>query len=204
MKNYSKSVAGFLLTIILSAHCMKIYSQSPMPEALMKGSVQEQVNAIYERTKVFENYRAIREDMFQKLIGNLADTAKTSTEKIRIQANNNKLLTHKADSLASELKTTKTSLDEAVTTKNSISLFGKEINKNAYNATMWIAMIGLAVVAAFLFLLFRRSLSITHQSEKALKELRDEFQEYRKSSREAREKMSMDHFNELKKLRGGR
>jgi hypothetical protein len=194
----------FFLSLLILTVSLYSNGQSPMPDALMKGSVQEQVNAIYERTKVFENYRAVREDMFQKLIGNLADTVKVSTEKLRTLGNNLILLNRKVDSLTNELKTTQSSLQEAVTTKNSFRIFGREVNKSSYNATMWIVVIGLAVFAVFVFFLFKRSIVLMHQAEKELKEMKNEFLEYRKSAREAREKMSMDHFNEIKRLRGGK
>jgi hypothetical protein len=42
-----------------------------------------------------------------------------------------------------------------------------------------------------------------HHLNKDLSDLKNEFEAYRKSAREAREKMSMEHFNEMKRLKGG-
>ena len=52
-------------------------------------------------------------------------------------------------------------------------------------------------------LVFNRNMLITFNTKKELKDLKDEFEAYRKTSREAREKMTMDHFIEMKKLKGG-
>jgi len=175
-----------------------------MPDALFKGTVQEQINSIYDRTKVFEEYRAVREDMFQKLIGNLSDTIKQSSEKIRYLNISVQRLNHRIDSLTNHLQNTKQNLEETTAAKNSIRILGKDISKATYNAVMWIVVVGLAVLAVLLFLSFKRGLIISEQSRKELNDLRDEFQAYRKSAREAREKLSMDHFNELKKLKGPR
>jgi uncharacterized membrane-anchored protein YhcB (DUF1043 family) len=68
---------------------------------------------------------------------------------------------------------------------------------------MWTIVAGLVAILVIGFLAFKRNLSVTFNTKKELRELKDEFEAYRKTSREAREKMSMDHFNELKKLRGG-
>jgi uncharacterized membrane-anchored protein YhcB (DUF1043 family) len=68
---------------------------------------------------------------------------------------------------------------------------------------MWTIVTGLIVILVIGFLLFKRNRSITVSTIKELKLLKDEYEAYRKTAREAREKMSMDHFNELKKLRGG-
>ena len=113
------------------------------------------------------------------------------------------VLNHTIDSLRSDLETTRTRLDNVTRTKNSIRLLGAEVNKLAYNSVMWLIVIGLVTLLVMGFLAFRKNISVTHNIKKELNELRDEFQAYRKTTREAREKMSMDHFNELKKLRGG-
>ena len=71
-----------------------------------------------------------------------------------------------------------------------------------YNTVMWIIVAGLVVILAVGFLAFKRNLIVNIRTGKELKELKEEFEAYRQSSRIAREKMSMDHFNELKKLKG--
>jgi uncharacterized membrane-anchored protein YhcB (DUF1043 family) len=87
-------------------------------------------------------------------------------------------------------------------TKNSIRVLGIEVNKTAYNAVMWILIATLAGFLAIGFLAYKRNYSATVNTKKEIEELKREFEAYRKASREAREKMSMAHFNELKKLRG--
>jgi hypothetical protein len=204
MRNFVKYRARFSASILVYFLCLSVSGQLPMPDALFKGTVQEQINSIYDRTKVFEEYRAVREDMFQKLIGNLSDTIKQSSEKIRYLNISVQRLNHRIDSLTNHLQNTKQNLEETTAAKNSIRILGKDISKATYNAVMWIVVVGLAVLAVLLFLSFKRGLIISEQSRKELNDLRDEFQAYRKSAREAREKLSMDHFNELKKLKGPR
>jgi hypothetical protein len=180
-----------------------ITGQSAMPDVLLKNSIKEQIKYINEKTLIYEGYRAIREDMFQKLTVNFSDTLSGTTARINHLNTMVSELRHEADSLKAELETTKSSLETAVTTKNSIRLFGREVNKTSYNAIMWLTIIILAVILGIVFLTLKRSLAITHNTKKELKDLNDEFQAYKKTAREAREKMSMDHFNELKRLKGG-
>jgi uncharacterized membrane-anchored protein YhcB (DUF1043 family) len=68
---------------------------------------------------------------------------------------------------------------------------------------MWMIVLGLALLLVIGFLAFKRNMTITLNTKKELAELRTEFEEYRKKTRLEREKMSMDHFNEIRKLRGG-
>jgi peptidoglycan hydrolase CwlO-like protein len=191
-----------ILAVLVSA-VMKVTGQSTMPDALFKNSIKEQLNFIEEHTKIYENYRAIREDMFQKLKVNVSDTLWTANRKIAGLNKTTSTLNHTIDSLNNTLETLKTSLEKITRTKNSISVIGLEVNKLTYNKIMWTILAALVATLLFGFLVFKRNLSVIFNTKKEFQELKNEFEVYRKTSREAREKLTMDHFNELKKLRGG-
>jgi protein-S-isoprenylcysteine O-methyltransferase Ste14 len=67
---------------------------------------------------------------------------------------------------------------------------------------MWTVIGILAILLALGFLVFKRNLVVLRRTEKDLKELKDEFAAYRQTTRLAREKAEMDHFNAIKKLKG--
>jgi len=141
--------------------------------------------------------------MFQKLKGNVSDTLSSFESKIILLNKSRLSLNQTIDTLKKNLEVTKTNLDQMTKSKNSISVLGMQVNKSAYNNIMWI-IVG-ALVAALLvgFLIFKRNLSAMRNSKDEYQELKTEFDAYRKTSREAREKMTMDHFNEIKRLKGG-
>lgn len=195
-----KSVLIFAMLVMLT---IKGTGQTPMPEALNTSTLKEQLNYLEERTRIYENYRAIREDMFQKIKRNVTDSLSEANRKIIVLNTLTSTLNLKIDSLKSSLETTKINLEEITRTKNSIKLFGLDVNKLTYNAIVWIIIAGLISILILGFLVFNRNRLATLNTKKELKGLRDEFEAYRKTSREAREKMTMDHFNEMKKLKGG-
>jgi len=195
----------FKCVLIFAAMIMvviKANGQTTMPVELTKNTIKEQISYIEEHTRIYENYRAIREDIFQKININFLDSL--SLGKSRIAGLNNLTSTLKRtnDSLNTLLETTRISLKETTTTKNNISVLGIEINKVTYNTVMWVIVAGLLVVLVIGFLVFKRNLIVNIRTGKELKELKNEFEAYRQSSRIAREKMAMDHFNEIKKMRG--
>jgi hypothetical protein len=177
-------------------------SQTSMPETLQKGTLKEQMDYVQDKTRIYEEYRAVREDMFQMIKGNSIDSlnkAKAEINSLRLTATARNLT---IDSLKTSIETVKTDLEKMTKTKNSIKLLGIEINKVAYNAFMWILIAALAGLLAIGFMAYKRNHTVTAHTKKEIEELKKEFEAYRKASREAREKMSMAHFNELKKLRG--
>jgi hypothetical protein len=192
-----------LILTVMAIAGMKATGQTTMPDELSKNPLKEQLKYLEDRTKIFENYRAIREDMFQKVKGNVSDTLTMTTREIAKLNKTTYVLKKTIDSLSTDLESIKTRLEEMTRTENSINVIGLEVNKLIYNRIITIILAGLVALLLMGFLVFKRNLSAIFSTKKELQELKNEFEAYRKSSREAREKLTMDHFNEIKRLKGG-
>ena len=201
MKQFQIRCFWILAVTIITA--IKVTGQVTMPDALLNNSLKEQLNYLDEHTRIYENYRAIREDMFQKLKVNISDTLSAVNTKIAGLNKTAKVLNMTIDTLKANLESTRTRLDEMTKSKNSIKVLGLELNKSAYNKAMWTILAGLIAALVIGFLAFKRNLSAIFNTKKEFLELKNEFETYRKTSREAREKLTMDHFNEIKRLKGG-
>ena len=57
-------------------------AQRPLPDELLTNTIEGQINYLEERTGIYENYRAIREDMFQKINSNVLDSLRTYKDEI--------------------------------------------------------------------------------------------------------------------------
>jgi preprotein translocase subunit SecF len=195
-----------LLVVLLSSMMLadfQVNGQSPMPDILKKGALNEQFNYLDEHTKIYEDYRAIREDMFQLVKANVSDTLASVYNKMRGINKTTSSLNQTIDTLRTNLVSTQTRLDEMTKTKDSISVIGMEVNKSTYNRIMWTILAGMVAALLIVFFVFKRNLTATENTNKEFQELKTEFETYRKSSREAREKMTMDHFNEIRRLKSG-
>ncbi len=203
MKKNSLQIVRYIFTVLLMMSAGKIGNcQSTMPEVLNTGTLKEQMDYISDKTKIYDDYRAIREDMFQKIKSNAIDSLNAENNKVVFLKNINASRNKSIDSLSSALESTKLDLDKVTKTKDSFSIFGNDISKSIYNAVMWTVIILLAGILVLGFLAFKRDQTVTNRTRKEYDDLRKEFEAYRKASREAREKMSMAHFNEVRKLRG--
>lgn len=180
----------------------KLICQTSIPEVLYKGTLTEQMNFLEEKTRIYENYRAIREDMFQLVRKNIADSLQKDRNKIiELTALKNSLNT-RIDTLNNNLSDTKVKLNETTRTKNSISVIGIELNKVTYNSVIFIIIGSLIFLLVAGFLIFKRNMVVTMNTKEELAGLKAQFEEYRTKTRLDREKASMDHFNEIKKLKG--
>jgi cell division protein FtsB len=189
--------------IILTITGTRGFCQTTIPEVLENGTLREQMNYLEEKTRIYENYRAIREDMFQLIKRNAVDSLSKAQGQITMLAVMNRNLVARIDSLTANVDDLETKLDEAVRTKENIHVLGMNINKNAYNSIMWIIIAVLLFLLGFGFLIFKSNLSTMLRTKKDLEELKVEFEAYRQKKRIEIEKMGMDHFNEIRKLKGG-
>jgi hypothetical protein len=176
--------------------------QTAMPTELNSSSIGEQIQYLEKHTRIYEGYRAIREDMYQKINGNFIDTLQAEKSRVAALEGLTSNLNSKTDSLNALLNTTRANLQEITNTKNNIRVLGLEIRKGAYNTIMWTIVGGLVFVLALGFLVFKRNLTVLLRTEKDLKELKDEFAAYKQTSRLAREKLEMDNFRAIQKLKG--
>ena len=181
---------------------IKAFGQTAMPNELTSNTIQEQINYVEKHTRIYDNFRAIREDIYQKINRNFIDTLLAEKGRVTALKNLTSDLNSKTDSLNVLLNTTRINLEAATTTKNNIRVLGLEIKKGAYNTIMWTVVGGLAFLLALGFLVFKRNLTVLLRTEKDLKELKDEFAAYKQTSRLAREKLEMDNFRAIQKLKG--
>ena len=144
----------------------------------------------------------MREDIFQKISKNTIDTLTKTTSKINALILHNRALNNRIDSLKKAQESFNVELKEVTRTKESISVLGLEINKKTYNSIMWTMMAALLLLLLIGYFTFMQNRSITLRTKKDLNELVDEYEKYKKKTRLEREKMTIDHFNEIKKLRG--
>lgn len=199
----SRLKTTFLLLAILS--CPIPQAMEAQSSAILavqdSASLQEQLDFLQENTRVYDNYRAIREDIFLKMKKNTIDSL--NAKKLQLARLQGELeeRNFEIQTLNKDLNRNKEERDEAIRTKDSFSFLGIQLQKGVYNTIMWVLVLGLLGGAVILFLLFKRSHMVTSHTKTELGNLQEEYEEYRKSSREKYEKLVVSHHNELMKLK---
>ncbi|MCY1719818.1 hypothetical protein OU798_05660 [Prolixibacteraceae bacterium Z1-6] len=85
-----------------------------------------------------------------------------------------------------------TQLDESIKNQNSIKVLGMQINKDVYSFTMYTFILGVLVLAGIVFMMFKRSNTVTVRTKKEYQELKDEFEAHKKNSLDRYTKMNME------------
>ena len=201
MKILSKCGAALLIIGLALPGLQNVNAQYTTPAILDSASIESQLDYIQQRTRIYNDFRAIREDIFLKIKRNVLDSLDGT--KLEISHLNSKLSERnfQIETLNTDLARTKNERDDAIRNKDSFSIIGIQLNKGLYNTIMWFIVLGLTALAVILFLLFKRTHLVTTQVKNELESTQNEFEEYKKNSREKYEKLVVTHHNEIMKLK---
>lgn len=200
-----KTTANRAALVLFSALSFMIYipanGQSGALAVQDSATLEQQLDYIHNKTRVYNDYRAIRDDVFLKMKRNVVDTMTATL--LKVEKLNSALSERNFEigKLNSDLKLANEERDEAIRNKDSMTVLGINMNKPVYNSVMWFIILGLATLAIILSVLFRNTHAQTSHVKTELNALHDEFEEYRKSSREKYEKLVVSHHNEIMKLK---
>lgn len=194
---YTYTAALLLTSLIISGQIL--HAQSGASAVLDSAQLESQLDYIHENTRVYNDYRAIRDDIFLKLSRNVKDTLNAS--KLELEQLKSKLTERnfKIESLNTDLARTNNEKDEAIKNRDSLSFLGIQMSKGLYSAILWFIILGLAALALIMIMLFRRSHKVTREVKEELNSTQEEFEQYRKSSREKYEKLVVSHHSEIMK-----
>jgi len=197
LRNYGSLLLMICLTI---PGFIKLNAQT-LSAVLDSATIENQLNSIHSRTRVYDNFRAIRDDIFLKMKGNVLDSLDGT--KLEIATLNSNLIERnfQIETLNSDLARTKNERDESIRNKDSMSFIGIKMNKGVYNSIMWFVVLGLIVVSVVLFLLFKRAHIVTTQVKNELGTMQTEFEDHKNNSREKYEKLVVSHHNEIMKMK---
>jgi hypothetical protein len=189
-----------MIVVIVLTTGIRINCQSN-PEDYKKGTVPEQLELLKARTRIFDNYRSIREDVFQLICKNASDSIVAAKKIIKNLTKENATLNNRIDSIYMSLEIIQSNLEETTRTKNSISVLGMEINKIAYNSITWIVIAILVLLLFNGYMIFRINRNTMAKAKNELSDLQKEYEEYRKKKSVEHQQTTMAHFNEIKKLK---
>jgi len=190
-------IAFFLCIIPQSAN-----GQTSILDTLRTGTISAQINTLERRALIYDNFRAVREDYFQLFTQNALDSLNKQKNENQLLRQTEQVLNRRIDSLNTVITTTNTELEETTRSKNSIKIFGANVNKVAYNSIVW-SIIGILATVLIIGLgIYYSCLSSTNNTKQDHEKLLMEFEEYKQKSRVEREKLNVEHFREIQKLKG--
>ena len=145
----------------------------------------------------------LKEDQLDDFYDALTDTIGVLEKSVDQKNAQISSLNSEINSKGAQMNSLQEQLDESLKLQNSIVFLGMKINKNAYSVTMYLLIAGVLVLAGFVFLLYKRSLTVMHRTKKDYDELKEEYEVHKKNALERYTKINMELHQTRLELKKG-
>lgn len=187
------------LLLLLAFFSIQIQAQTETVDtddklSLDSGSIENQFEYLTKKSNSWKDqrgqrYEVIKVQWIEKIKKNTLDSLKA----VHKTLNDTKAIVTKQDEEISKLKTslssTKGTLEQTNTEKDSMSLFGIQMSKGGYKGLMWSIIGSLLALASFFMYRFKSSNAITKEAQKSLAETEEEFEDHRRIALEREQKV---------------
>ena len=170
--------------------------------SLNSGTIDNQFEYVIRRSNSWQDYKTVKKTWLYALKAHTIDSLKAVHKDLNDTQSIVETQAKEIEGLKLNLSNTKTSLDNTIVEKDSMTLFGIPMTKPNYSLTLWSIVGVLSALLLFFIYKYRNSNSITKQSNKSLSEIEEEFEEHRRNALEREQKVRrelQDMINEQKK-----
>lgn len=181
---------------MLATQTFSTFAQSDLASMFDSLSLKAQFDYVYEKSETYEQYKVVKISTFNLLKSSSNDSVKFYRDNL---AESNKEIANLKNTVEQKevkITTLTADLDAVTNSKNSMFFLGAELSKGAYNTMMWGIVFGLMVLGIVLFLMFKRSNSVTNETKHRLKEVEEEYESHRKSALKREQKLARELMDE--------
>ncbi len=200
--NFTKPIALLILLISFISYAQTQETQLDKL-SLNSGTLNKQFEYVLTKSRSWNNegqyYRVIKASWLTDLKAHTLDSIQTLRKDLIATNITVKAQAQEITDLKTSLATTKETLTIAKGEKDSMSLFGVQVGKSNYSAIMWCIIALLLLLLLFFVFKFKNSNVITKDAKYALSELKDEFEEHRKTALEREQRVRRQLQDEINK-----
>ena len=165
-------------------------------------TISEQFDRIYRISSSYQEYKVVKKTTYKNLKTNVLDSIKTLEKEFELKSNSNIVLNDSLQEVKKVLDILDTDMKLMISTKNSISLFGFQINKSTYSLVVWGLIILLVIVLSYFVFQYKNSSVITSEAKSNMIEAEEELAIFKKKSLEREQKLRRQLQDEINKQRG--
>lgn len=193
----------FLLVVILFSFIAKIgISQTEeVKPGIGRGTLDSQFRYMIYQSDKLDNSRVVKSWWLFNIKKQVEDSLSKLQGNIYVLNDTIGLLGGKIDSLEAALVIVKDDLTGVTSEKDNIIVLGVTLKKTVYNVLMWV-LVGILVFALIVFILmFKRGHVVTKEARTDLKEIKEEFEAFRKRALEREREVTRKLYDEVLKYK---
>ena len=194
------------LTLIMIGTLTQVNAQAnrtPIQDlSLNSGTIDNQFEYVIRRSNSWQDFKVIKKNWMYTLKAHTLDSLNALHEQLASTKKVVETQQDEIDNLRTNLNNTQSTLDATNIEKDSMTLFGLQMSKGAYNTMLWSVITGLLVLLLFFIFKYRKSNAVTRAAKQSLEETELEFEEHRRVALEREQKVRRQLQDEINKQKG--
>ncbi len=201
MKNLRYISLLTLACVFISNIC--IAQQSAVEENPFKsdGTIESLFNYTFEKASNYKSYKVIDKAQFLLLQQNALDSLSLYKKEIKKQEIAVHKLTDALATASNNIKMTSEKLEKVINSKDSITVFDIELEKNTYHSIVMSTLLLLLLLVAFYIYKFFKSNILTKEAKTQVDELQSELENAQKSALNRYQVLNRKYQDEVMKNR---
>lgn len=155
-------------------------------------NLEQQFSVFKQNLNFWSGSYFMKPEQLDQFYGSLRDSSAVFEKRNADDQNQIKSLQTELRANTAQTKEIQSKLDESIKNQDSISVLSMQINKSVYSFSMYAFILGVLVLAGIVFMLFKRSNTITKHTKKEYDELKEEFEVHKKNALDRYTKMNME------------
>ncbi len=166
-------------------------------------TLEKQYEIFIENLNFWNGSYFLKPDQMEVFYRSLTDTIDGLEKQVKESGSKIQQLQNQLSENNAQTREIQEKLDVSIKNQESIGVFGVMLHKNTYTLIMSTIILGLLVLLAFVFLMFKRSHNITSKTKKDYEELKQEFETHRKNALDRYTKINMELHQTRLELKKG-
>lgn len=194
-----KKILYMLLILTISLNAQNNTNANNIKQSLDNGTIENQFDFLIKKSGRYQEFKVIKKTWIFKMKDNVLDSIKTFNTKISSQQKEIHKQLNTINELNTKVSEVTKKLENVNLEKNSMQLFGMNMDKPVYNSLLWSIIAGLVLVAGMFIFKYNNSNQITLNANQKLTDLEEEFNQHRASAIEREQKVRRQLQDELNK-----
>lgn len=180
------------ILIILFSLTLVTFAKKDTNAWKQENKLEQQYQVFKDNLNFWNGNYFLSPEQMNEFYGALADTIVGLEQEIENGLEKIDQQKQELDARQSLINDTQQKLDDSERLQNAISVLGISINKTLYSTVMYLFILGVLVLAGFIYLLFKKSNKTTRQTKKEYAELKAEYEDHKKQSLDRYTKINME------------
>jgi len=200
-EDFTRMKRIFILPVLLVCLSVAAFAQKDINAWKSEPNMEQQFEVFKENVNFWDGKYFMTPPQINAFFNALNDTVAELENEIATQADRINSLEEELAQINRNLEDTRSELETSIENRNSISVLGLNVGKGAYTLTMTVIILALLALLGFLFMLYKRSHSVTARTKKDYDDLKEEFETHKKNALDRYTKINTELHHTRMKLK---